>query len=101
MRTRWGFLGGFIVAINILDVTPTAYFLQTQAAVQLSDLGIGIVKAAIFGGLVAVTGCLRGIESGRNAAAVGTAATSAVVSGILAIIVADAIFAVVLNVMGL
>ncbi len=96
-----GILGGFIVAINILDVTPTAYLLQTQAAVKLSDFGIGIVKAAIFGGLVAVTGCLRGIESGRNAAAVGTAATSAVVSGILAIIVADAIFAVVLNVMGL
>jgi phospholipid/cholesterol/gamma-HCH transport system permease protein len=95
-----GILGGFIVAINILDVTPTAYLVQTLAAATLSDFTIGIVKAAVFGALVAVTGCLRGIDSGRNAAAVGAAATSAVVSGILAIIIADAIFAVVLNVMG-
>jgi phospholipid/cholesterol/gamma-HCH transport system permease protein len=96
-----GILGGFIVAINILDVTPTAYLLRTQEAITFGDISIGLVKAAVFGALVAVTGCLRGIESGRNAAAVGAAATSAVVSGILAIIITDAIFAVVLNVMGL
>jgi phospholipid/cholesterol/gamma-HCH transport system permease protein len=99
--TAMGILGGFIVAINILDVTPTAYLLRTQEAITFGDISIGLVKAAVFGALVAVTGCLRGIDSGRNAAAVGAAATSAVVSGILAIIIADAIFAVVLNVMGL
>ena len=49
----------------------------------------------------AVTGCLRGIESGRSAASVGAAATSAVVSGILAIIITDAVFAVLLNIVGL
>ena len=96
-----GILGGFIVGINTLNVTPTAYLLQTQGAVTLGDLSIGIVKGAVFGVLVAVTGCLRGMESGRSAAAVGAAATSAVVSGILAIIVADAIFAVLLNILGL
>jgi phospholipid/cholesterol/gamma-HCH transport system permease protein len=95
-----GILGSFIVAINILDVTSMAYLVQTQAAATRNDFTVGIVKAAVFGALVAVTGCLRGIDSGRNAAAVGAAATSAVVSRILAIIIADAIFAVVLNVMG-
>jgi phospholipid/cholesterol/gamma-HCH transport system permease protein len=96
-----GILGGFIVGISTLNVTATAYLLQTQGAVTLGDFTIGIVKAAVFGALIAVTGCLRGIECGRSAAAVGTAATSAVVSGILAIIIIDAIFAVMLNFLGL
>jgi phospholipid/cholesterol/gamma-HCH transport system permease protein len=96
-----GIFGGFLVGINTLNVTPTAYLLQTQQAVTLGDFTIGIVKAGVFGALIAVTGCLRGIESGRSAAAVGGAATSAVVTGILAIIVADAVFAILLNVLGL
>jgi phospholipid/cholesterol/gamma-HCH transport system permease protein len=96
-----GIFGGFIVGINTLNVTPTAYLLQTQAAVTLGEFGIGIVKASVFGALIAVTGCLRGIEAGRSAAAVGAAATSAVVSGILAVIVTDAISAVLLNILGL
>jgi phospholipid/cholesterol/gamma-HCH transport system permease protein len=96
-----GIFGGFIVGINTLNVTPTAYLLQTQAAVTLGDFSIGIVKGSVFGALIAVTGCLRGIESGRSAAAVGAAATSAVVSGILAIIITDAVFAVLLSILGL
>jgi phospholipid/cholesterol/gamma-HCH transport system permease protein len=96
-----GIAGGFIVAINTLNVTPVAYLLQTQSAVTLADFTIGVVKGSVFGALIAVTGCLRGIECGRSASAVGAAATSAVVSGILAIIVTDAVFAVLLNVLGL
>lgn len=96
-----GIFGGFIVGISTLNVTPIAYLLQTQSAVSISDFGIGLVKGSVFGALVAITGCLRGIECGRSAAAVGAAATSAVVSGILAIIVTDAVFAVLLNILGL
>jgi phospholipid/cholesterol/gamma-HCH transport system permease protein len=96
-----GLLGGFLVAIGTLDVSPIAYLLRTEEAFTLGDFGIGIAKATVFGALVAITGCLRGIDSGRSAAAVGAAATSAVVSGILAIIVADAIVAVLLNAVGL
>jgi phospholipid/cholesterol/gamma-HCH transport system permease protein len=96
-----GILGGVLVAANLLDVTTTAYLVQTKHAVQLNDLAISMVKAAVFGWLVAVTGCFCGIHSGRSAAAVGAAATSAVVYGILAIIVADAVFAVMLNILGL
>jgi phospholipid/cholesterol/gamma-HCH transport system permease protein len=47
--------------------------------------------------LVAITGCLRGIQCGNNAAAVGQAATSAVVTGITSIIASDGIFAVLCN----
>jgi phospholipid/cholesterol/gamma-HCH transport system permease protein len=96
-----GLLGGYIVAMGSLNVTSTAYLLQTQSAVTLTDFSIGIAKSVVFGALIAVTACLRGIESGRSAAAVGTATTSAVVSGILSVIIADAAFAVLLNIVGL
>jgi phospholipid/cholesterol/gamma-HCH transport system permease protein len=96
-----GMIGGFIVGVGMLNVTSTAYLLQTQGAIGLTDLAIGIVKSAVFGVLIAITGCLRGMEAGRSAAAVGEATTGAVVSGILYIIVADAIFAVLLNVLGI
>ena len=96
-----GILGGVLVAANVLDVTTTAYLVQTQHAVQFKDLAISMVKAAVFGWLVALTGCYWGINSGRSASAVGAATTSAVVYGILAIIVADAVFAVVLDILGL
>lgn len=96
-----GILGGVLVAVNVLDITTTAYLVQTQHAVQFKDLAISMVKAAVFGWLVAVTGCYWGINSGRSASAVGAATTAAVVYGILAIIIADAIFAVVLDILGL
>ena len=85
-----GIIGGFIVAVGMLNVTATAYLLQTQGAIGLTDIAIGVVKSAVFGVLIAITGCLRGMEAGRSAAAVGEATTGAVVSGILYIIVADA-----------
>lgn len=96
-----GIAGGFIVGVGMLNVTPVGYLLQTQGAVELSDFAIGIVKSSVFGVLIAITGCLRGIKSGRSAAAVGDAATGAVVASIIYIIVADAAFAVVLNVLGI
>jgi len=96
-----GIFGGFLVGVNTLNVTPMSYLLQTQQAVTLGDFSIGIVKGSVFGALIAVTGCFCGIASGRSAAAVGAATTSAVVFGILAIIVTDAIFAVLLDIIGL
>jgi phospholipid/cholesterol/gamma-HCH transport system permease protein len=96
-----GIFGGVLVAANVLDVTTAAYLVETRHAVQFKDLAISMVKAAVFGWLVAVTGCYWGINSDRSASAVGAAATSAVVYGILAIIVADAVFAVLLNILGL
>lgn len=96
-----GLIGGYIVGMGTLNVTSTAYLLQTQSAATITDLTIGVVKGSVFGILIALTGCLRGMKAGRSAAAVGAATTGAVVSGILAIIVTDAIFAVVLDILGL
>jgi phospholipid/cholesterol/gamma-HCH transport system permease protein len=95
-----GILGGAVVGIGMLGLSPTQYFEQTKGAVHLSDFFIGIVKSSVFGVVVALAGCLRGMQSGRSAAAVGLAATSAVVTSIVLIIVLDGFFAVLLNVLG-
>jgi phospholipid/cholesterol/gamma-HCH transport system permease protein len=95
-----GILGGAVVGIGMLGLGSTEYIEQTRAAVHVSDFLIGITKSSVFGVVVALAGCLRGMQSGRSAAAVGQAATSAVVTSIVWLIVLDGIFAVILNVLG-
>lgn len=89
--------GGFLVSTLMLDITPALYLHRTVAAISLTNFLIGISKGAFFGVLVALTGCLRGMQCGTNAAAVGQATTSAVVTGITWIIASDGIFAVICN----
>jgi phospholipid/cholesterol/gamma-HCH transport system permease protein len=86
-----GVLGGFLVAVGMLDITPVQYYLQTKESVRLANVWIGLFHSAVFGVLVALAGCLRGIQCGRSASAVGEAATSAVVTGIVWIIAATAL----------
>jgi len=96
-----GILGGAVVGMGMLGLGATEYFEQTRGAVTLTSFFIGVGKSAVFGVLVALVGCLRGMQSGRSAAAVGLAATSAVVTSIVLIIVVDGLFAVILNVLHL
>ncbi len=94
-------LGGLIVGVGVLDLNFSEYYHQTQEAVKLSDLWIGLFSSLVFGVLVALAGCLRGMQSGRSASAVGEAATSAVVDSIVSITVATAIITVVCNALGI
>lgn len=96
-----GILGGAAVAVGMLGQSPTAYWLETQNAIGFGDIGLGIGKSVVFGVLIALAGCLRGMTSGRDAAAVGQAATSAVVLAIVWIIATDGVFAVVCNLLGI
>lgn len=96
-----GMLGGFLVGTGMLDLTGTTYLTQTQASFSFTDFFVGWGKSVLFGALVAIAGCMRGIQSGRSAAAVGNAATSAVVTALVYIIISDAILAVLLNIVGL
>ena len=96
-----GILGGAIVGIGMLKLSVAEYVNQTVHGVQLTDFAVGIAKSSVFGVLVAIAGCLRGIQCGRSASAVGLAATSAVVTGIVFIISTDGIFAVLTNVLGI
>jgi phospholipid/cholesterol/gamma-HCH transport system permease protein len=89
--------GGFLISTLMLNITPALYLNRTIEAISLTSFLLGIFKGAFFGVLIALTGCLRGIQCGSNAAAVGQATTSAVVTGITAIIASDGIFAVICN----
>ena len=93
-----GIVGGMLVGLGVLEIPVSAYWVETQSIVDLSDLSTGLLKSVAFGLLIGLAGCLRGLQADRSAAGVGQAATSAVVTAILLIIVADAIFAVIFNI---
>jgi len=84
----------------MLKVGVIPYWHHTWAAASLSDFAAGLIKSVVFGVLIAIAGCLRGMQCGRSSAAVGLAATSAVVTGIVFIIVSDAILTVVYDAIG-
>jgi phospholipid/cholesterol/gamma-HCH transport system permease protein len=96
-----GIVGGLLVAYGLLGIPPAAFWVEMLTIVDLSDIATGVIKAVAFGLIVGLSGCLRGLQAERSAAGVGRAATSAVVTAILLIIIADAIFAVVFNALGL
>ena len=96
-----GIIGGVVVATGMLDVSLMEYMNRTQEAVSLTNFTLGVVKSGLFGVLVAIAGCLRGMQCGRSASAVGEAATSAVVTGIVFIIATDGILAVVTEAIGI
>ena len=95
-----GVLGGFVVGVGLLELPPATYVDQTMLAVPLASFGLGLVKAMCFGILVSFCGCLHGMRARGGAVAVGAAATSAVVSGVVSIIVCDGIFAVLCQIVG-
>ena len=84
-----GILGGALVAGG-MGITPLQYFNQASAAVEMNHIMVGLIKSVTFALLIAVAGCRSGINSGRSSAAVGQAATEAVVTAIIYLIVADA-----------
>lgn len=96
-----GILGGMVVSLGLLNIPPSAYWIEMLTIVDLSDISTGLIKAATFGLIVGLCGCLRGLQADRSAAGVGKAATSAVVTAILLIVVADSLYAVVFNALGL
>jgi phospholipid/cholesterol/gamma-HCH transport system permease protein len=96
-----GIVGGGIVSVGMLHLTPFQYLNEATQALTLTNCSTGVGKSIVFGALVAFAGCLRGIQCGKSSSAVGDAATSAVVTGIVLIIVADGLFAVIFNVLGI
>jgi phospholipid/cholesterol/gamma-HCH transport system permease protein len=96
-----GMLGGAAVGTGMLGLSPTTYYLETAAAVTLGDVAGGVFKASVYGVLVAVSGCLRGMQCGSSSSAVGDAATSAVVTGIVLVITACGIFSVLFYILGI
>jgi phospholipid/cholesterol/gamma-HCH transport system permease protein len=96
-----GIVGGIVVGTTMLDLSLTEYLHQTREAVKMTYLWIGLFHSIVFGVLVALVGCLRGIQCGRSASAVGEAATSAVVTSIVAIVAATAVITFACQLLGI
>jgi phospholipid/cholesterol/gamma-HCH transport system permease protein len=90
-----GMLGGAAIGVTMLDVSLKVFFQQLQEALTIKYFAQGLIKSAVYGVIIALAGCMRGMQSGRSAAAVGQAATSAVGTSIVGIIVASAILTVI------
>jgi phospholipid/cholesterol/gamma-HCH transport system permease protein len=96
-----GILGGMVVGVGMLDIGFIQYYNETAKAVNLWNLGIGLFSGTVFGVIVALSGCMRGMQCGRSASAVGEAATSAVVTAIVGIIVSTAVITVMCDLLGI
>lgn len=96
-----GIIGGMAIAWGVLSIPPSAYWVELLTIVTMTDVWVGVIKACSFGMIIGLAGCLRGLQAERSASGVGLAATSAVVTSILFIIVADAIFAVIFETLGM
>jgi len=96
-----GLAGGAVVSAGMFDIPVRQFMTQAQEAVPLKFLTGGMVKALVYGALVALAGCWHGIRSGRSAEAVGRATTSAVVLSIVLIVSAAGVFAYVYDALNL
>jgi phospholipid/cholesterol/gamma-HCH transport system permease protein len=90
-------LGGLIVGITGLDLTAFTYIQQTKSSIRIFDFATSLVKAVVFAMLISGIGCQRGFQVKGGAEGVGTSTTSAVVSAIFLIILADSAFAIMLH----
>jgi phospholipid/cholesterol/gamma-HCH transport system permease protein len=96
-----GILGGAFVAAIIGDLTLTEYLTETQKAIGWNHIIQGLISATVYGAIVAVSGCLRGMQCGRSASAVGLATTSAVVTAIVFIVIAAGVLTIIFNALGI
>ena len=84
-----GIGGGYLVAVKLLGANPTVYEKNTFVFLDLNDLFSGLIKAAVFGLILTLTGCVRGYYTSGGAEGVGRSTTAAVVSASLVILLTD------------
>jgi phospholipid/cholesterol/gamma-HCH transport system permease protein len=92
--TFMGVLGGVLVTL-MLGFPLTLIFHQLVSSIHLSDVALGAAKGVVFGAIVSAVGCLRGLQTQQGPSAVGISTTRAVVTSILLIVIADAIFSII------
>jgi phospholipid/cholesterol/gamma-HCH transport system permease protein len=96
-----GIAGGFVVAVNLMNLSIGGFMTHVQSAIGVPDLILGLLKSMAFGIWIAISSCRIGLKAGRSATDVGNAATRAAVSGIVGVIAIDAVFDVCANAMGI
>ncbi len=93
-------LGGGIFCWIDLDIPPITFIQRLQEVVPLTDLWVGLIKAPVFGLIIAMSGCYQGMQVEGNAEEVGLRTTASVVQAIFLVIVIDAVFAVFFSSIG-
>ncbi len=96
-----GMLAGMVVSATIFDIGIVEYYTETLRALELKHFMVGLSKGTVYGAMIAFSGCLRGMQCGRSAEAVGQAATSAVVTGILLITITASIMTIMYYQLGI
>ncbi|MDP1653449.1 MAG: ABC transporter permease [Rhodocyclaceae bacterium] len=96
-----GMLAGLLVSTTIFDIGVFEYYTETLRALELKHFLVGLAKGSVYGAMIAFAGCLRGMQCGRSAEAVGHAATSAVVTAILLITIAASVMTIVFYQLGI
>jgi phospholipid/cholesterol/gamma-HCH transport system permease protein len=89
------------VAVTTFDIGTFEYYQQTVRSMEWTHIWSGVLKGTVYAMLVAFAGCLRGIQCGRSAEAVGEATTSAVVTSILFIVIAGAVLTILYQQLGI
>ncbi len=87
-------IGGGLLCWLYLGIPPASFVSRIREVVPITDLYICLIKAPVFGAIIALAGCYQGMQVEADAEQVGTRTTSAVVQGIFLVIVLDAVFAV-------
>lgn len=95
-----GIAGGFVVGNLKLELPLVAYYNRTIIAITATSFLFGLIKSVVFAFLIAGVGCMRGFEAQTDAQGVGRAATSAVVSSIFLVVIADAILTMLFSMVG-
>jgi phospholipid/cholesterol/gamma-HCH transport system permease protein len=93
-------IGGGLLCWISLDIPPATFIQRVREVVPITDLWIGLLKAPVFGAIIALSGCYQGMQVKGNAEEVGLRTTAAVVQGIFLVIVLDAFFAVFFTLLG-
>ena len=92
--SMWALVGGGLLVWINLDIPPVVFIQRIREVVPITDLYVGLIKAPVFGAIIAVAGCFQGMLVEADAEQVGSRTTSAVVQAIFMVIVLDAFFAV-------
>jgi phospholipid/cholesterol/gamma-HCH transport system permease protein len=96
----WALIGGGLFVWLSLEIPPLTYIQRLQEVIPITDLWVGLIKAPVFGFIIALAGCFQGMLVEGNSEEVGTRTTTAVVQSIFLVIVLDAVFAVFFSSIG-
>jgi phospholipid/cholesterol/gamma-HCH transport system permease protein len=96
-----GITAGMFVSVTAFDISTFEYYQQTVRSMEWTHIWVGVIKGTVYGMLIAFAGCLRGMQCGRSAQAVGEATTSAVVTGILFIVIAASLLTILFQELGI